>query len=489
MSAPNPFDTPNNPREQEIDRLSRRQQQLWEDARRLATQSPSTPTRRPYLGPPNVSTPPPKRRKRRTTPRQVPRRKPTPHPTSTQPAAAAAAPPPPPKHPQPTSNVTPRRECTTRQVPIPGRPTNRTSHDWAPPAAEIFQTHTPMLRHIPRRSREETCHAFTRTLWDCAMAEQPDRKHNAYLMLFMFPACILRALPSKQERHAAATNTRSPLNTVNGTIRSRIARWNAGEVQSLWHDALRHAQATASNRKPHTSSSPTAITNANLRRARLLAKEGALGKATQALHSRGIHKPTTEVLHKLQEKHPQITPTSDGPHEFSTTEEFELDPIPPIAPVDTAEILNAIRRFPRASAGGASGLSPAHLRELAHTTQAHDEGGFLNALAAVATELIRGTAPPLLSEWIAGAPLTALRKPNGDVRPIAVGESLRRMVSSIIIARHSNEIRDFLAPHQLGVSTRCGTEVVIHATRELTKRFGHRPDLAILQLDLRNTST
>ena len=64
------------------------------------------------------------------------------------------------------------------------------------------------------------------------------------------------------------------------------------------------------------------------------------------------------------------------------------------------------------------------MRELLDTNEAHEQGGLLNALAGLATQWARGNAPPELAPWITGVPLTALRKPNNDVRPIAVGETL-----------------------------------------------------------------
>ena len=41
--------------------------------------------------------------------------------------------------------------------------------------------------------------------------------------------------------------------------------------------------------------------------------------------------------------------------------------------------------------------------------------------------LLSGKAPSCLAPWLCGAPLTALRKKGGGVRPIAVGEVLRRL--------------------------------------------------------------
>lgn len=70
------------------------------------------------------------------------------------------------------------------------------------------------------------------------------------------------------------------------------------------------------------------------------------------------------------------------------------------------EVVTAIKRFPRASARGGSGLTMTHVRELAETNEAHDEGGLLHALASLFKKWFKGQAPPRLADWIAGAPLT-----------------------------------------------------------------------------------
>ena len=53
-------------------------------------------------------------------------------------------------------------------------------------------------------------------------------------------------------------------------------------------------------------------------------------------------------------------------------------------------------------------------------------------MAAVANVLARGDAPPELAPFLGGASLFALEKKGGGVRPIAVGEILRRLVGKVL---------------------------------------------------------
>ena len=133
-----------------------------------------------------------------------------------------------------------------------------------------------------------------------------------------------------------------------------------------------------------------------------------------------------------------------------------------IAPFITDEMLACIRRFSCSSAGEGSAFTITHLRELLSTSKAHENGGLLHALCALCTRWAGGNAAPELAEWIAGAPVIPLKKPNGDVRLIAVGETLRRITASLLIVRNVDAIHALLAPHQLVVATQNGAEAITH---------------------------
>ena len=139
------------------------------------------------------------------------------------------------------------------------------------------------------------------------------------------------------------------------------------------------------------------------------------------------------------------------------------------APFNEDEVLIAIRPFAKDSAGGGSCISPTNLRELTYTNEAHDHGGLLHALASLTTQMARGKAPAQLCIWISGAPLTPLQKQKNDVRLIALGETLRRLVSSMLARRNYDAARTHFAPHHLGVATRNGAEAIVHAAREIVR--------------------
>ena len=80
--------------------------------------------------------------------------------------------------------------------------------------------------------------------------------------------------------------------------------------------------------------------------------------------------------------------------------------------------------------------------------------------------MLRGEVPEGIRQWICGTSLMALRKPNGSLRPVAVGESLRRLCSKVAVELMGSSVKSILEPLQVGVQTKAGCEAVIHTTRQ-----------------------
>ena len=70
------------------------------------------------------------------------------------------------------------------------------------------------------------------------------------------------------------------------------------------------------------------------------------------------------------------------------------------------------------------------------------------ALARVATLMARGEVPPEALEGIRLGRLTALRKLDGGVRGIVVGDILRRLVARTMAKQVSSEVEKATAPFQ-----------------------------------------
>ena len=90
--------------------------------------------------------------------------------------------------------------------------------------------------------------------------------------------------------------------------------------------------------------------------------------------------------------------------------------------------------------------------------------------------LCAGKAPPQVIPYLCGASLLPCRKKKGGLRPIAVGEVLRRLVSKCLSRAVQQEAHDVLTPLQVGVGVKHGCEAVVHATSQIMNDPSIPPD-------------
>ena len=63
-----------------------------------------------------------------------------------------------------------------------------------------------------------------------------------------------------------------------------------------------------------------------------------------------------------------------------------------------------------------------------------------STLYKVASALAAGRVPPLVRPYFAGGRLMGLEKPNGGVRPIVIGEALRRLIGKLLIRQTGKQV-------------------------------------------------
>ena len=104
----------------------------------------------------------------------------------------------------------------------------------------------------------------------------------------------------------------------------------------------------------------------------------------------------------------------------------------------------------------------------------------------LADRLAQGRAPETLRPWICGASLAALPKPDETHRPIAAGDTWRRITAKVLAKSHVDEFREYLEPVQLGVGTKMGCEAIVHICRQWFSRNVSATSKVLVTLDLSN---
>ena len=84
---------------------------------------------------------------------------------------------------------------------------------------------------------------------------------------------------------------------------------------------------------------------------------------------------------------------------------------------------------------------------------------------------------------ITSSRLIALPKGNGDVRPIAIGETLRRLSAKAICLQLRSSFSSYFSPQQHGVATRGGSEMLVHHVQRLLEE---NPEFGVLKTDISN---
>lgn len=211
-------------------------------------------------------------------------------------------------------------------------------------------------------------------------------------------------------------------------------------------------------------------------------REGALGKAVTTLSSEGVHCVTDAVTEMLFSKNPQSVPSSDVENIVAHDEKPELR----IDPFSDHEIISTVRSFARGTAGGGSGLTINHLREMLDMPTSESASGLASGLSKVATRFESGDMPDCIISWVASARLTPLVKRDGGVRPVAIGETLRRIISSTLNVRVKKWAIAYLMPLQVGVGIPSGCEAVVHAARCIENHIHDDSRYGLLKVDLPN---
>jgi hypothetical protein len=281
----------------------------------------------------------------------------------------------------------------------------------------------------------------------------------------MFFKCVCRMQP---QIRGGRKKKLKRMESLRSALLDRVSRWNQGEFAELWSEAC---TVYGGPSRPAREQSQAA----NIKRAKECVQDARYGKAVAALLSLGTAEVSSKSVAEMKAKHPEAAPPALPPGD---------DPEP--IRVDEELVLKKIDSFPPGSAAGASATRPQFYKDVVSCPNKAVSDEALKALTKLTNHLIAGKAPAEVAPFIAGAPLMALNKPDGGLRPIAIGETIRRLVSKCCCESTSEDAKQIFGSLQVGVATQGGGEAAIHAVRKLVGEIGTNPEKIMLKVDFSN---
>ena len=88
--------------------------------------------------------------------------------------------------------------------------------------------------------------------------------------------------------------------------------------------------------------------------------------------------------------------------------------------MEEEEVLKAVKSYANGDSGGASCLTPQHLLDGILCSSPLLQERAITALTTLVNVMVAAEAPECIACYVAGAPLTALKKGDGGGQPIAV---------------------------------------------------------------------
>ena len=297
--------------------------------------------------------------------------------------------------------------------------------------------------------------------------------------------------------------------------------YDGGEYGKFWSEAVSLKQS----KRQRTNSIEEILV-----RAKTLCLQGQYGRAAKVSASEGLapnNKATFKALEKLHPKEPLpdvSLPDDTASIAFQFSENVVYDQLktfskhtaagpskmfpehlqhavdcaaPDVSlPDDTASnafqfsenvVYEQLKTFSKHTAAGPSKMFPEHLQHAVDCT-APDQSEFaLKAITKFVNFGSRGLFPVSISKALCCASLTALSKKKDGVRPIAVGEVLRRLIAKCLASDAKSEAIELFDSLQLGVSISRGAEAIIHSSKITYNNIvSAQTDKGVLQIDFQN---
>ena len=185
-----------------------------------------------------------------------------------------------------------------------------------------------------------------------------------------------------------------------------------------------------------------------------------------------------EVANELQEKHPAANPVAPGSLLFGPKLKLSSSFFSDI----DEQLIQRAALLTKGSAGPSGMDSDVFRRILCSKNFAYDGLLLREEIAILIQNMMSKSYDPLLLQPLVACRLIPLNK-NPGVRPIGVGEVLRRIMGKVVTWACKEEIKEAAGPLQTCAGFKAGAEAAIHAMQSF---FDDEGTDAVLLIDARN---
>ena len=350
-------------------------------------------------------------------------------------------------------------------------------------------------------------------LAQCLSLGQDAQAGEAMARVLAWPSAILRADLGQENNNARYTNSAE-------RIHARCLMWARGNFEPLLPELFLNGEMADAPRPPQPRRGALPLRSHSVREARLQEDVDSLAQqerqrrredrlyasVMEAVQANDISTamrrltqkawesaPVTETEAALRALHPEAS-EHDQERTAAWAREVLVDRQRRLARalpreddeadaeedrrlrVTASALRHAIRSSRQTAAAGPSGLSPRHLHALATTSC------FVESLVRVGQAMVNIGLPPAVAKLWSTARLVAVPKPNGKIRPIAIGDTLLRAVSRCVARSRMKHWGGVLSPVQYAIGVPGGIELI----PRLVAAALEKADQVAVLLDLKN---
>lgn len=343
---------------------------------------------------------------------------------------------------------------------------------WLAPTATTIAIHGALVDNVPPEMINQWKAAFQVITGPYMVMTTPQTKARPLTNLLLLPGA---SLARKRGGRAGLRSLRAQLGAF-----TRACTDGRDAPRPMPRPA--EARAAGPAPPPPLRDAASAQQAHNIKAAEAFLERGLLSRATHALARTTLADMSDpRTMEQLRALHPQSDEYANLPPVPANTPRTRLD-------VRDEQLARNIRHWlSNGSSGGPSGLTGAHLLPLLD-----DQACYAN-LVAILTDIVNGDVDPAAAPLLLSSRLIPGSKPNGSIRPIAVGEVLTRLAGLVAVDRVTAAATTIFGDVQLGCGAPGGSQsasllvhTALHAglavfTIDIANAFNTRSRLAIIQ--------